>query len=90
MIPLILLLATLVAGGAAFLVGWPAYRSDRARRERLLNEQRYLAWRGRAREPAGSAIDAYQATRDRTRLIVAASLAAVALVCLIGFFVVTG
>ena len=90
MIPVALLAAVLVAGAAAFVLGWPAYRSDRARRERLLNEQRYLAWRGRAREPAGSAIDAYQATRDRRRLVAAAALAAVALICLIGFFVVTG
>ena len=90
MISLALLAGCVVAGAAAFAVGWPAYRSDRARRARLVNEQRYLAWRGRARQPAGSPIDAYQATRDRSRLIAAAALAGVALICLIGFFVVTG
>ena len=89
MIGLLWLAAFVVAGSAAVGVGWPAYRNQRARRERLLNEQRYLAWRGRAREAAGSPLDAYQESQDRRRLTVAGALGAAALICLVAFFVAT-
>jgi hypothetical protein len=84
------LFLSVVAAAAAGAVGWPAYRSSRARTERLLHEERYLAWRGRARQATGSPLDAYQADRDRRRLIVAAACAAIAAVCLFVFFVATG
>ena len=90
MIGAVWLVGFAVSAAAAAVVGWPAYRSDRARRDRLLQEERYLAWRGRARQPAGSALDAYQAQRDRRRLVVAAVLALVAAVCLVAFFVAAG
>ena len=90
MIALACLAGFLAAASVAVYVGWPAYRRGRARHERLLNEQRYLAWRGRARQPAGSPLDAYEAARDRRRLAVAGVLAGVALACLVAFFVVTG
>ena len=38
----------LVAGVAAYLVGWPAWQAYRAREARDTNTERYLAWRGRA------------------------------------------
>ena len=89
MIGLAWLAVCVAAGAAALAVGWPAYRRAKARRERLVSEQRYLAWRGRARQPAGSPLDAHEARRDKTRLLAAAALAAVAVVCLVAFFVVT-
>jgi len=77
------LLAAAVAGGGAYLVGWPAWSGFAARRRRDLNAERYLAWRGRAgdRPP-----DPRLTNVERGRLAVAGALALVALFCLAGFF----
>jgi hypothetical protein len=77
------LLAAAVAGGGAYLVGWPAWSGFAARRSRDLNAERYLAWRGRAgdRPP-----DPRLTNADWGRLAVAGALALVAVFCLVGFF----
>lgn len=86
--PLLWLLAALVAGGAAWAVGWPAWRASRARLARDLNAERYLAWRGRASRdgPAPSGLTG----GERRRLYAAAALAAIGIACLVGFFVASG
>lgn len=86
--PLLWLLAALVAGGAAWAVGWPAWRASRARVARDLNAERYLAWRGRASRggpPPGGLTGT-----ERRRLYAAAVLAVVGVACLVGFFVASG
>ncbi|MFN2484392.1 MAG: hypothetical protein ABR509_05575 [Candidatus Limnocylindria bacterium] len=87
MIELVLLVGFVATGAAALGIGWPAYRSSRARRDRLRHEERYLAWRGRARHAAGSPLDAYQAGEERRRLVIAVALAVISTGCLIGFLV---
>ena len=79
------LAVALVALAAAWFVGSPAWTSARARAERDTNTERYLAWRGRARErPA-------QAERwtpdERRRLLAAGAMALVGLIGLVAFFV---
>ena len=77
------LLGAALAGAAAYLVGWPAWRSFAARRRRDLNTERYLAWRGRAGQHAP---DPSMTSAERARLAVAGALALVAIFCLVGFF----
>ncbi len=77
------LLGALAAGGAAYLLGWPAWRDVAARRRRDLNTERYLAWRGRAGERPP---DPTLTNRERARLAGGALLALVAVFCLVGFF----
>ena len=84
--PLLLLLAALLAGGAAWAVGWPAWRASRARLERDLNAERYLAWRGRASR--GDAPRPGLTRGERLRLSAAAVLGAIGVACLVAFFVV--
>jgi hypothetical protein len=87
MTPLVWLAAALVAAGGAYLVGWPAVESRRARKARDLNAERYLAWRGRARErPPSGAAEALTAD-ERRRLVFGAALGAVAVTALVAFFV---
>ena len=76
------LLAAALAGGGAYLIGWPAWSGFAARRRRDLNAERYLAWRGRAgdRPP-----DPRLTNAERARLAVAGALALVAVFCLVGF-----
>ncbi len=76
------LLAAAVAGGGAYLVGWPAWSGFAARRKRDLNAERYLAWRGRGDRPP----DPRLTNAERGRLALAGALALVALFCLAGFF----
>ena len=76
------LLAAAVAGGAAYLVGWPAWSGFAGRRRRDLNAERYLAWRGRA----GDRTPDPSLTRgERARLGLAGVLALVAVFCIVGF-----
>jgi len=78
----------LTAAGA-YLAGWPAWRSYRARESRDLNAERYLAWRGRASRGSRVSVREGLTGEERRRLYLAAALAALALICLIGFFAST-
>ena len=82
------LIGTLGFGGAAYLVGWPAWSGYRAREARDLNAERYLAWRGRA-DRTSAGISEGMTGEERRRLWIAGALAVAALVCLVGFFVAT-
>jgi hypothetical protein len=86
--PWLFLIGAVVAGVAAYLVGWPAWTGYRRREARDLNAERYLAWRGRANEPRVSVREG-PTGEERRNLIIAAVLAAVALASLIGFFATT-
>ena len=84
------LAAAAVAAVSAYLIGWPAYRQSRARQEEATIEDRYLAWRGRARRPmTRSAVEERRGRRERQRLWLAGSLAVVSLACLVAFFIFT-
>jgi hypothetical protein len=88
MSPLLWLGAAIVASVAAYVIGGPAISASRARGARDLNEERYLAWRGRAAKP--SAGTPRRMTPDeRRRVWIAAGMAALAAVCLVVFFVVS-
>jgi hypothetical protein len=83
--PLVWLVAALVTAAAAYLVGWPAWRSYRGREARDLNTERYLAWRGRA--PRGSArMSEGMTAAERRRIWLGALLGAAAVMLLIVFF----
>lgn len=86
MSPLLWLGGALVAGVAAYVVGWPALEASRARGGRDLNEERYLAWRGRAPKPSASTPRG-MTPKERRSLWIAAGMAALAAVCLVAFFV---
>ena len=77
------LIAAALAGIGSYAAGWPAWAAYRARQERDLNAERYLAWRGRSgSRPA----DTGMSGRERQRLVVAGLLALVAAFCVVGFF----
>lgn len=87
MSPLFWLAAAIVAGAAAYLVGWPALRGYRARETRDLNAERYLAWRGRARTGRSAPSTREGMTgEERRRVMIAGALAVVAVASLIAFF----
>ena len=83
------LIGMLLAGGAAYLVGWPAWTGYRAREARDLNTERYLAWRGRADRNASASASEGMTGEERRRLWIAGALAVVAVICLVAFFSVT-
>ncbi len=85
MTPWLFLVATGIAGAAAYATGWPAWRGYRSRDARDLNAERYLAWRGRAPRGSQPSLREGPTRAERRRLYLAAALAIVALVCLIGF-----
>jgi hypothetical protein len=87
--PWILLLGAIVAGAAAYMVGWPAWTSYRHREARDLNAERYLAWRGRANAPGSGSLREGMTGAERRSLLLAAALAVASLACLIGFFATT-
>ena len=89
MSPFIWLLGALVAGVAAYLVGWPAWGSYRRREARDLNAERYLAWRGRApRGPQRSTREGMTG-EERRRIWAGAALGVLAVICLLAFFATT-
>lgn len=79
------LLAAVVAGAAAYLLGWPAWSGYRSREARDLNTERYLAWRGRADRRAVDTREGMTAD-ERRRLWIAGALALAAAFCVVGFF----
>lgn len=89
MSPLLWLLGALVAGSAAYLVGWPAWGSYRSREARDLNAERYLAWRGRAaRGPTRSTREGMTG-EERRRIWAGVALGVAAVICLLAFFATT-
>jgi hypothetical protein len=79
------LVAAGVAAIGAVLVGWPAWSEYRAREQRDLNAERYLAWRGRAPRASASTREGLTGA-ERRRLWIAGGLALAAAFCLVGFF----
>lgn len=88
MAALIWLALAIAAGAAAYVVGWQALRSHRARGARDLNAERYLAWRGRARpQPATGSMREGMTGDERRRVLIGGLLAVLAAVALLAFFV---
>jgi hypothetical protein len=79
------LVAAAVAAIGAVVVGWPAWSEYRAREQRDLNADRYLAWRGRAPHASASTREGMTGA-ERRRLWIAGGLALAAAFCLVGFF----
>ena len=80
------LLVAIVAGVAAYLVGWPAWQSYRRRESRDLNADRYLAWRGRAPRRQAASVQEGMTAEERRRFAIGAVLGLVAIVGFVGFF----
>ena len=89
MSPFIWLLGALVAGVAAYLVGWPAWGSYRSREARDLNAERYLAWRGRAPRGGERSTREGMTGEERRRIWSGAALAVLTVICLLAFFATT-
>jgi hypothetical protein len=86
-VPALAWLAVAIAAGiAAYLVGWPAWQSYRARESRDTNTERYLAWRGRAPR-GGASVREGMTGEERRRIYAGAALGVLAVAALIGFFV---
>ncbi len=84
--PLAWLAVAIVAGVAAYLVGWPAWQGYRSRETRDDNTERYLAWRGRADRVPSTSMREGMTSDERRRIYAAAALALVAMVGLLAFF----
>ena len=82
--PLGWLAVAVVAGLAAWAVGWPAWRQYRAREASESNTERYLAWRGRT--PKGERPKEGMTGEERRRIYVGAALGIAAVVALLAFF----
>jgi hypothetical protein len=78
------LAVAVVAGGAAYLVAWPAWSASRARDARDANTDRYLAWRGRG--PGGPPPREGMTLEERRRIIAGIALGVLAALALIAFF----
>lgn len=84
--PLAWLAVAVVAGVAAYLVGWPAWNGYRAREARDENTERYLAWRGRADRTPRATTREGMTGEERRRIYAAIALAIVAVIGLLAFF----
>jgi hypothetical protein len=84
--PLAWLAVAIVAGVAAYLVGWPAWAGYRARESRDENTERYLAWRGRADRTPRTTTREGMTGEERRRIYAGAVLAVLAVVGLLAFF----
>lgn len=84
--PLAWLAVTIVAGVAAYLIGWPAWRGYRSRESRDMNTERYLQWRGRADRPSTVSTREGMTNDERRRIYAGAALAVLAVVALLAFF----
>ncbi len=80
------LAVAIVAGVAAYLVGWPAWRGYRSRETRDDNTERYLAWRGRADRVPSTSMREGMTSDERRRIYAGAALAVIAVVGLLAFF----
>ena len=80
--PLGWLAVAIVAGAAAYLVGWPAWQAYRSREARDTNTERYLAWRGRASRAPREGMTG----EERRRIYAGAALALLAVAALVAFF----
>ncbi|MDQ2689336.1 MAG: hypothetical protein M3Y29_03560 [Chloroflexota bacterium] len=85
MAPVLSLLVAIVAGAAAWFVGWPAWQGYRSREARDTNRERYLAWRGRAVRGQSSMREGMTAD-ERRRIYAGAALAVLAVIGLLTFF----
>ena len=83
--PLVWLAVAIVAGVAAYLVGWPAWGAYRGRQTRDLNTERYHAWRGHGARGRPTARGGMTGD-ERRRIYAAAVLGVVAIVALVAFF----
>lgn len=86
MAPLAWLAGALIGLVAAYVVGWPAWRSYRSRERRDLNAERYLAWRGRADRTAAGSMREGMTGEERRRVWLASALGVVGVACLVLFF----
>jgi hypothetical protein len=84
--PLAWLAVAIVAGVAAYLVGWPAWQGYRSRESRDLNTERYLQWRGRADRASTVSTSEGMTNEERRRIYAGAALAVLAAVALLAFF----
>jgi len=82
--PLGWLAIAVVAGVAAWAVGWPAWQQYQAREASESNSERYLAWRGRA--PGGDRPKEGMTGEERRRIYVGVALAIASVVALLAFF----
>jgi len=74
------------AATAAYVVGWPAWRSYRSRGARDLNTDRYLAWRGRASEISRASTREGMTNEERRRIYAGVALALGSVLALVAFF----
>ena len=84
--PLAWLAICVVAGAAAYVVGWPGWRSYRSREARDLNTDRYLAWRGRSSEIPRASTREGMTNEERRRIYAGVALAIGSLLALVAFF----
>lgn len=87
--PLAWLAVAIVAGVAAYLVGWPAWQGYRSRETRDDNTERYLQWRGRADRVSRVSTREGMTNDERRRIYAGAALAVLAVVGLLAFFATT-
>jgi hypothetical protein len=84
--PIAWLAVAIVAGVAAYLVGWTAWVGYQARETRDRNAERYLQWRGRADRRPSSSTREGMTIDARRRIYGGAALAVLAVVALLAFF----
>jgi hypothetical protein len=84
--PLAWLAIAIVAGVAAYGVGWPAWQAYRSREFRDLNAERYLQWRGRADRRSTISTREGMTTDERRRIYAGSALAVGAVVAILAFF----
>jgi hypothetical protein len=84
--PLAWLAIAVIAGAAAYGIGWPAWQAYRSRESRDMNAERYLQWRGRADRRSTISTREGMTNDERRRIYAGAALAVGALVALIAFF----
>lgn len=84
--PLAWLAVAIVAGLAAYRVGWPAWQGYRARETRDANAERYLQWRGRADRVFTTSTREGMTNEERRRIYAGAALGILAVVALLAFF----